>query len=143
MAIGEGRTDVLQAASRPEISIATMPSPANSRSPRDEPARTPSMARPMTSGNRVQPAASSTTSDRVRANRPAKRLGSVLNGSYGQRIRQSVKYSASPQVTRRMPEGMAPSSAGRFGSSVIARLPTASASPRRSIGVRPKSNDGS
>ena len=62
---------------------------------------------------------------------------------YGQSIRHSVKYSASPQVTRSVPDGMAPSSAGRSGSSVTARLRTGPASSRRRIGVRPKSNDGS
>ena len=62
---------------------------------------------------------------------------------YGQSIRHSVKYSASPQVTRSVPDGMAPSSAGGSGSSVTARLRTGPASSRRRIGDRPKSNDGS
>ena len=62
---------------------------------------------------------------------------------YGQSIFHSVKYSASPQATRSVPDGTAPSSAGRSGSSVTARPRTGSASSRRRIGVRPKSNDGS
>ena len=63
--------------------------------------------------------------------------------SYGHSISQSATYSARPQATRSVPEGTAPSSAGRSGSSVTARLRTGSARPRRRIGVRAKSNDGS
>ena len=47
--------------------------------PRAEPTRTLSMARPMTRGKRIHPSVSRTTSARVRARRPRKRLISACN----------------------------------------------------------------